>query len=245
VPDYPGSYRREHVILGDVSRDLGFPIAALQGLPSGPSESDNRAVWLNGLYFVVSSEVRGPNGLIMPGSLDDPKAVCTVGVSLTPARTAAPVGKKLGPRIRIKSVSLPKKPSESLKMTLEVSSEDGMEKLAVRKDGFCVRFSTADAVTKGVWLWGEGLVFPSGTPDWISIPPVNPPVALTVTESGGRFRMPLGGFKVASGPWADLPPGKYVVSIGITKWRGSVPPFDYDHVSGANNFSDVYEFVVK
>lgn len=82
-------YSLRNVRLGDISQELGFSLSDLQPTPSQQSFSDVRIVKIRDLYFVIRSEVRDQDGKILPNSLNNPDAICTVSVALDQVKNEA------------------------------------------------------------------------------------------------------------------------------------------------------------
>jgi hypothetical protein len=85
-PDPAGSYMviLSNVRLSDAARILSLSPAALKPVLSQPPDSDVRTASLGDMYVLVYSEVRDNEGRVVPGSLDDPQAICTVRVGFLP-----------------------------------------------------------------------------------------------------------------------------------------------------------------
>jgi len=237
-PTDRGLYERKHVRLGDALRDLGIPYAALETMINVDSDH-MRGADVQGMSVLVQSEVRqGKAGLVMD-SLDDLNAICTVTV---PFGEEGPAPKHVvrkvletdsSPRMRIKSVTLPKDRSKPLQITFELAAEGKMP-LVVSQRHFGMTF-----VTEGRSLQrmpGVGVSFPKATPERITVLP-GKPVMFTVTASDAMWN------PVTRKPWSDLPSGQYVLCVTIGSGKDQSPAFDYEWVG--DKYSDEYRLVIK
>ena len=220
IPDF---YVLEHVRLADISRDLGFPLAALRMSMSGP---ETRCAQVGGFYFKVRSEVRDNEW-----ALNDPQTICTVSVSLNPRSGAKYVRTDSLPRMRIKSVTLPQDRSKALEVTFELAA-DGKTPLVVSQGQFLVAYATQgrspqDSPALDVW-------FLKKTPARIAVEPGKPVVLTAGTSTGDP---------VTGRPWSELPSGEYVLCVGIASGAPEDAGFDYHWIG--TKFSDDYTFVVK
>ena len=81
--------------------------------------------------------------------------------------------------------------------------------------------------------------YPSGPvpPGFITLP-AGKPIVLTAISPG-----PMKGGRATRERWSDLPPGEYVLCVGISSIEGEGLDIDY-HWVGVK-FSDDYKLVVK
>ena len=232
-PDDRNIYKLEHVRLGDVSRDLGFPLLALEPVIADTS-SDHRGVQVNGRYFVIKSEVRNKAGRIVEGSLDDPNAICTVSTALVRGRLREYVKPQSDPRMRIISVTVPKDRDKPLQITFELAA-DGATPLKVGQTDIAIGFASAGRSPKDFPRLFTKL--PDGTPVYIIVSPGKPIVLTAISPR------PIKGGRATRERWSDLPPGEYVLCVGISSIEGEGSNVDYYWVG--IKFSDDYKLVVK
>jgi hypothetical protein len=86
------TYVLKSIPLKEAAKRLDFSYSMLKPSGSAPRDSDRRTVKVRNLYFIVESEVRAAQGLIVAKSLDRADAVCSVIVSL------AQIQKEIEPR---------------------------------------------------------------------------------------------------------------------------------------------------
>jgi len=228
-------YVLKHVRLGDALRDLGLAHEALEGMMNVDADHV-RAAEVQGLSVVVQTELRHTKDGYVMDSLDDLDAICKVAVLAAeeePARKY-PARKLLktdsSPRMRIKSVTLPKDGSKPLEIGFELAAE-GKTPLVVSEGTFAILFTTQGPSPRHLVVQADPL--PKKTPDRISVSP-GKPIMLTLRTS----RNPVTG-----GPWSDLPPGEYVLCLAIGTGKRQSPSFDYEWVGVKH--SDDYKVVIK
>ncbi len=223
----PHIYTREHARLADVARDLGFSLKSLQPTVGQDSGSDVRTVDVDDSNFVVRSEVRDKNGHIIPGSLDDPDAICTISVSLRQAPVREFLKTDSSPRLRIMSVAVPEDRSEPLQVEFELAAT-GKKPVAILQSNFHVDLR-GDNLLPGQ---GFGYPFPEGTPKIVIVSPGKPAVfklSVPVVDAVGR-----------------LSSGKYTLRLRIQEFRGGRQPQSYDYEwEGREHHSNDFKFVIE
>jgi hypothetical protein len=227
-------YELKGVHLAAAARDLGFPLAAMRHVEGeaawgGP---ETRIVPLEGFFFVIDSEAeRAFDSSSSQRPLDDPNAICTVSVAFDQVRNEPRLKTESSPRIRITSVAVPADPAKPLQVTYELIA-DGKTPLGV--EGMDVFVGFAGAGTRAQDLPGLDLATP-GFLDEISALPGKPVVLTAVTERAICLR--------TRKPWSELPPGEYVLCVGIASAIGERSPCDY-HWTGLE-VSDEYKLEIK
>ncbi len=222
-------YERKNVRLGEVSRDLGFRLDALKEVGNDSPHTDTRIVEVKGLYFVVRSEVRDEKGRVVERSLDDPNALCSVGVCVNPVLRGTHRKPDSAPRMRIKSVAVPKDRSQTLRVTFELAAE-GNTPLVISRGDFYITVSTQESPK---WSVGSPASFSWLTPSLIYVSP-GKPIVLAARTRPDPFRYTA---------LAGLPPGQYVVWVDIRTAKPAGTLCDY-HWEGEKH-SDEYKLVVK
>jgi hypothetical protein len=223
--EYPGDFVLSKVRLKGVARELGFPLSSLEYVVNVTGEI--RTVKIRDREFTIESATLDENGFFVPGSLDGPDSLCTVSVSLANIEERQHIKSDSIPRLRIRSVVVPKQDSEPLQVTFDLSAE-GKSPVAARQWNFKLFCTIADR--SPIWV---SLVFPKGTPDPIIVRP-GKPMTFTVTTKSAP---------IPDRTWSSLPTGKYRLHVGIWKWKPGPQSFDYEWM-GRGARSDEYKLVV-
>ena len=217
----------EKVRLGHIARKLGFLLADLRPIPNQPRYSDQRTIAVRNLIFVVESEVRDKDGNVIQRSLDSPDAICTVSVSLDQVPVQEYRKTDSAPRLRIKSVTMPKDRLKPLMISFELAA-DGKTPIAVSQKRFCVRLTAGKQPPAFL-----DVSFPKDTPGAIIAAPGKP---VTVTVSAATNQ-------VTGGRWSDLPSVEYVMSVAIVHEGKLRSHFDYNWTG--EKYSDEYKLIIK
>ena len=244
----PDSFIAEKVRLGDVASILGFTINSLRPTVSQPDHSDVRTGSVQERRFVVRSEVRDAKGQIVRASLNKPDAICTVQISLKKyVPPKPPLRSDSNPRLRVKSVAMPKGRTGTLQVTFELAA-DGKTPLGLLECQFnvCVTKENSPVSAGGAQLpdgsipaeFSDKSFGPAGN---ILVKPGSP-ITLTAKVPDETT--------ISLGEWSGLDPGKYVVRIFI-EGRGTMKGMGYDYLWHDGNLdgrkveSDKFEFTVK
>ena len=214
------SFVAEHARLGDVKSALGFQITALRPTVSQSRHSDVRQGLVEGKQVLVKSEVRDEKGRIVPGSLDKPDAICTVYISLknyVPPKP--PLRSDSTPRVRLKSVTVPKDRAKPLQVAFELSA-DGKTPVGLIQGQFNAYIMQGDSQA-----FTGTVQFPdTSAPQRVLVKPGSP-ITYTVSVPDEPT--------ILEGQWKGLDPGKYtlqviVEGVGLEKGMG----FDYLWLEG-------------
>lgn len=211
----PDSDNLENVPLADVSRKLGFSLADLQPTRNQPPHSDVRTVNVRGMCFIVRSEVRNNQGNIVPHSLDNPDAICSISVSFKQISEPRYKPTDNSPRMSIRSIAVPQQPRKGIQLTFELAA-GGEAPVAVSQQQFSVQLSRANQLSD---TYTGQAQFSKETPQVITVLLGNPVVlsvdAFTDGDNGGLL--------------TNLPSGEYVVHIEIGGRKSQ--EFDYQWTS--------------
>jgi hypothetical protein len=232
----PHIYELQHVRLADVSRDLGFPLAALRRVDGVKVGEDVRIVEAHGLHFAVESEVVDKQRSDYKVSLNDPNAICTVRASIIPAaRRPEYLKTDSSPRMRVKSVTVPEDRSKPFQITFELAAE-GTTPLGLKQSQFAIAFSPLGTTPRH--SPNADATFPKGTPDRIIVSP-GKPITLTVSASISYWE------RAPSTQRRLLPAGEYILCVAVVsgKDESEGPRFDYQWVF--HTWSDEYKFAIK
>jgi len=252
----PGSedlYELKNVRLGDVSRDLGFPLVAFDPARSQPiMNSDCRYVPVRGRSVRVHAEafkstvtgdaaswagatmvpkVRYGETPIRTGSLDDPNALCSVFALLKPEPGPEYRETESCPRLRIISATFVRDRPKQLQATFELAAE-GKTPLCISRGEIFMGFAPKGKSPRD--LSPLSFSYAEGTPREITLLP-GKSITLTVTTSHADYGPRWARF-------ADLPAGEFLLCVGIAAGE-QFPRFDY-HWTGIA-ISDDHKLVVK
>ncbi|HEY2414670.1 MAG TPA: hypothetical protein VGI40_20665 [Pirellulaceae bacterium] len=131
------------------------------------------------------------------------------------------------PRLRIRSVEIPDRKSDPLKISFEFAS-DGKTPVALSQSQFSVHISANDPLFRFI----ADPSFTATAPRVLIAMPEKP-LLLSVSASVNRFKR--------DERWSDLPPGTYNLQVYVNS--GKALEFDYQWLG--QTYSDKYTLVIK
>jgi hypothetical protein len=224
--DDPDTYEIKHMHLADMAYKMDFSLVALRPTLNQSRSEDIRTVKIKSLAFVVESEERDRDGKIVPDSLDNPDAICTISVSLRQVSTPEYLAFDSDPSLHIKTATVQQNGSLSIHISFEFSAS-GLTPLAVSRTQLTVSLSG-----NNTYYRSRNVSFDTGTPEMIVVKP-GEPLEITITASDFFDEIKQSN---------DLPAGQYALSIGIYP-DGKEQHFDYQWQGETH--SDDYKFDIS
>lgn len=198
------TFVRRHIMVGKAAHQLGFKVSALYSLPGQPAYSDVRALYMKSIMVIIKSEMRDADDRIVPRSLDNADALCTVTVQLGAHARPHFAPPMSTPRIRVVTVSESIVVRKELAVTFELKV-DGKTPVAFPRSQFGISLKGGRLPAD---CSGKKLVFPPNTAEVITVLP-GTTVLMTVRKAGD---FEAAGDRIALD---SLMAGKYEVGIFI------------------------------